>query len=127
MVISRQTYEERDYELSRHAHDSENQNIMESDKAAVVFAHAAIRAPGIAGAASLAGLLGFVTANCDRLGSQLPALTAGLRNFAIAVLCSVVVSGIAYLTQSAINEALKKHEKTGIIRGFTTHRRKRNG
>lgn len=112
MAISKETFDDRDYELARHAHDTRTHDIIESDKFSVSFAHAAIRAPGIAGAASLAGLLGFVTANYDRIESQLPALTDGLRNFAIAVLCSVVASGIAYLAQSAITERMHKHTKT---------------
>lgn len=104
--------EKRDYELARHAHNARNHDIEESDRFTVSFAHAAIRAPGIAGAASLAGLLSFVTANYDRIGPQLGALTEGLQNFAIAVLCSVVASGIAFLTQTALSMRMLQHTKT---------------
>lgn len=61
----------------------------------------AIRSPGIAAAAGIAAILGYVSTNFERLEPQIGAYSAIVFFFLVSLLVSVVVSGTTYLSQLA--------------------------
>jgi hypothetical protein len=88
-------------EALRHRH----QQIDNSIGYTIQFGQTALKAPSIINMAGLAALLGFVSANAERLGDHIANIEQGFIWFAIGMLTAAMAAGGSYITQYIYTEA----------------------
>ncbi len=89
-------------------------------QASASFALAALKAPGLMGAAGVGAMLAFVTANRGASPEALSAMGSVIFAFGIAVLAAAVATGFGYLAQLFFANEMVFREPT-VIKPYVQH------
>jgi hypothetical protein len=99
-------------ELAKSAWSNADATVIKSRELAVQFGQNAIRAPGVLNAATIAALLGLVSANAKLLKGAQGEARLALFWLLIGALSSAVAVGAAYLSQSLFTHEDNNHTKS---------------
>jgi hypothetical protein len=88
-------------ETARAQHRFQLERMAESEKHAVSFSHAALRAPILINSGALVSLLAFTSANAPAFAAQQSELREVFSTFLLGVVCAAVAPVGAYFAESA--------------------------
>ena len=102
---------EDDKQTANSVHAFHRQLTADSNKMVLDLSINAMKTPGLAAAGGIAATLGFYSANYARLGDLVAVLNSILFWLFLALLFTVITSGLAYLTQWAFTISAVKLEQ----------------
>jgi endonuclease YncB( thermonuclease family) len=102
----------RNIEQARIAHESRRKDMSETYAAVGSFSNAGMRAPAVAGAGGIAGILGFFSANAALLRNSEAVVhfNSALVAFFLAILICVAAPGLAYLSKSCFSLSVAREK-----------------